>query len=120
MATRGFIYVAITLVLTVIGQLMIKWRVDDAGEFPDSGRLTFLVKLLIDPWIVLALALAGVAALAYLAALANLELSRAYPVMALSFGLVIIGSAAFFSEALTVTKVIGVVLITFGVFVATR
>ena len=120
MASRGFLYVGITLLLTVIGQLMIKWRVDAAGAFPESGRLRFLIDLLLDPWVILAFALAVVAALAYLAALANLELSRAYPVMALSFGLVLVGSAIFFSEALTVTKVVGVLVITVGVLIATR
>lgn len=120
MATRGFLYVSVTLVLTVVGQIMIKWRVDEAGEFPETGRLRFLFSVLIDPWVILAFVLAGIAALAYLAALANLELSRAYPVMALSFALVVLGSAAFFSEALSLTKVVGVAVITLGVFIATR
>ena len=120
MVSKGFLFVGITLLLTVIGQLMIKWRVDEAGEFPESGKARFLFDLLLDPWVILAFGLAVVAALAYLAALANLELSRAYPVMALSFGLVLIGSAIFFSEALTATKVVGVLVITFGVIIATR
>jgi multidrug transporter EmrE-like cation transporter len=120
MAARGYLYVAITLALTVYAQLVLKWRMNEQGGLPDTGRGRYLLDLLTDPWIISAFGLAAVAAVAYLAALANLDLSRAYPVMALSFGIVVLGSAAFLGESVTPIRLIGIAIITLGVFVASR
>jgi hypothetical protein len=30
----GFIYIVLTIVFTVYGQLVIKWQMNNAGEFP--------------------------------------------------------------------------------------
>ncbi len=118
----GFLFAFATLLLTVFGQLIIKWRVDEAGELPDStsGKLDFVTSLVIDPWVILALGAAFVAALCWFAAITQLDLSRAYPVMGLSFAFVLLGSALFFSEPLTAAKVIGTVMICGGVAVATQ
>ena len=118
---RGYAYALLALALTVYGQLVIKWRVDAAGEAPPgTSKLRFLLEVMIDPWVISSLVLAGVAALAYLAALTHLPVSRAYPVMALSFVIVVLASAPLYGEALTAAKIAGVGLITIGVFVATR
>ncbi|MBA2523695.1 MAG: hypothetical protein H0V25_10265 [Solirubrobacterales bacterium] len=120
MQLRGYALTAFALILTVYGQLVFKWRVDAAGDFPDTGRLRFLIGVMLDPWVLSTIAFTFVAALAYAAALTSLPLSRAYPVLALSFVIVVVASAPFFGEGLTPLKIFGVSLITVGVFVATR
>jgi drug/metabolite transporter (DMT)-like permease len=118
----GYAYVATTIVLTVYGQLIVKWRVDEAGAMPDalSGKLEFLGRLMIDPWVISVFAGAAIAALSWMAALTRFELSRAYPFVALSFVCVLILSAAIFGEALTWPKVIGVVLIVAGLAIGSQ
>lgn len=120
MEARGFALTALALILTVYGQLVFKWRVDAAGELPDTGRARFLLDIMLDPWVISTIVLTFVAAVAYAAALTSLPVSRAYPVLALSFVIVVVASAPFFGETLTAAKIIGVSLITVGVFVATR
>lgn len=121
MISRGYAYAFLALALTVYGQLVIKWRVDAAGEVPEGeSKLRFLLGVMVDPWVISSLVLAGAAALAYLAALTSLPVSRAYPVMALSFAIVVLASAPLYGEALNGAKVAGVSLITLGVFIATR
>ena len=121
MASRGFLYAFLALAFTVYGQLIIKWRVDAAGELPEGeSKIRFLIGVMLDPWVLSSLVLAGVAALCYLAALTQLPVSRAYPVMALSFAIVVLASAPLYGEALNAAKIAGVTLITVGVFVATR
>ena len=119
---RSYAYVALALAFTIYGQLVVKWRVDHAGDFPGdaSGQLRFVVRLLFDPWIISAAALTVIAALAYFAALTHLPLSRAYPVMALSFVGVVLASAPLYGEALTVGKLIGLGLMMTGILIATR
>lgn len=122
MEARGYAYTFLALGLTVYGQLIVKWRVDEAGELPSGlgSQFQFALRLLIDPWVFSSLVFAGVAALAYFAALTQLPVSRAYPVMALSFVVVVLASAPLYGEAITAAKLCGLTLIIAGVFVATR
>jgi multidrug transporter EmrE-like cation transporter len=118
----AWIYVATTLVLTVYGQLVVKWQVGRAGPMPESvaGRLEFLGRLVLNPWVISVLLAAFVAALAWMAAMSKLELSRAYPWMSLSFALVLVFSAVLFGESITVWKLAGVGLILLGVVVGSQ
>lgn len=109
-----------TVALTVFGQLVFKWRIDEAGSFPpDTGeRLRFLAELAVDPWVVGVFASALIASITYGIALSRLELSVAYPVMSLSFVFVLVFSVLLFSESLTPGKAIGIALICAGVIVS--
>jgi drug/metabolite transporter (DMT)-like permease len=118
----GYLYVATTIALTTYGQLIVKWRVDEAGDFPasTSAKLEYLLKLMINPWVISVFAGAVVAALAWMAALTHFELSRVYPFVSLSFVAVLIGSALAFDEPLSVFKVAGVLLIVAGLTVGSQ
>ncbi|MHB8658455.1 MAG: EamA family transporter [Solirubrobacteraceae bacterium] len=111
-----WIYVAITIALTIYGQLVVKWQVLKHAHFPQtlSGKLHFYGHLLVNPWIISVFVAAALAALFWMAAMARLQLSQAYPFMALSFVGVLFLSAAFFGEAITVGKVIGIILVVGG------
>src|SRR3954451_19180553 len=95
------VFIAITIALTVYGQLVIKWQVIDDGNFPSNwgDRLSVLGRLLIHPWVLICFAAAGVPALFYISAQTRLDLSVAYPFMSLSFVAVLILSSVFFGEA---------------------
>ena len=112
-----YVYILITIVLTVYGQLVVKWQVSLAGAFPAANgeKVVFLAKLLINPWVMSGMAAALLAGVAYMAALTQLELSQAYPFMGLSFVLILILSAVYFQEPITWVKVIGISLIVGGI-----
>lgn len=112
--------VAVCIIGTVYGQLVLKWRLEEAGSLPDDGRLVFLIKLLLSPWVISVWIAAAIAALAWMRALAELDLSRAYPFVGLTFIIVLIGSAAFFSEQMTGPKVIGTIVVVIGIAIASQ
>lgn len=118
----GYANIVATVALTVYGQLVFKWRVDNAGELPSGGgdRLDYLVRLLVDPWVISVFATALLASVTWALALTKFELSFAYPFMALSFVLVLGFGTAFLSESLTAAKVVGVLLIVAGLIVGSR
>jgi multidrug transporter EmrE-like cation transporter len=118
----SWVYVATTIVLTVYGQLIVKWQVARAGALPArlGDKVEFLARLVTNPWMISVFLAAFVAALAWMAAMTRLELSRAYPFVSLSFVLVLALSAVFFDEALTVAKVLGIALILAGLAVGSR
>ena len=118
----GYVYVLATVLLTVYGQLVFKWRIDEAGEFPggSSERLRYLGDLAIDPWVISVFVAALAASVTWGAALTKFELSFAYPFMSLSFVLVLLLGVAIFSEAMSAAKVIGVALICVGLIVGSQ
>lgn len=117
--TSGYPYIAATVVCTVYGQLMLKWRVNEAPLGGDS-RVAYVGRLLRDPWVLSAFGAAGLAAAAWMLAVSQLPISRAYPFMSAAFGLVLIGAAIFFAEPLTWPKVLGVMLIVVGIVVGAQ
>lgn len=117
-----WVYVATTIVLTVYGQIVIKWQVLRHGVLPSSlrGKGAFFAHLLINPWVISVIGAAILAALSWMAAMTRLPLSRAYPFVGLSFVLVLFLSGVFFDEAITATKVVGVGLIVAGLIVGSQ
>jgi multidrug transporter EmrE-like cation transporter len=118
----GFLYIALTILFTVYGQLIIKWQVSNAGEFPpDLGeKLMFIVRLLLNPWVISSFAAAFMASMWWMAAMTQFELSFAYPFMSLAFVVVMVLSIMFLGEQLTWTKIAGTLIIISGLFVITR
>ena len=116
----GYFFVALTILLSVYGQFVVKWQVLKAGALP--GNLAegthFLFAMLLNPWIVSGLAAAVAASLCWMLALTKLPLSEAYPFTAAQFIIVVVGGAWLFSEPLSVPRIIGVILIGIGVVVS--
>jgi multidrug transporter EmrE-like cation transporter len=121
-AIYGYLYIALTILLTVYGQLIIKWQVNVAGTPPEAGseRALFILKLLFVPWILSALAAAVLAGVFWLAALTRFQLSHAYPFIALTFVLVVVGGGMLFGEPITTPKIIGLAFIVAGITVASQ
>ena len=118
----GYVYVFATVLLTVYGQLVFKWRIDEAGEFPagSGDRLRYAGDLALDPWVISVFVAALAASITWGAALTKFELSFAYPFMSLSFVLVLLLGVALLNEAMAVEKVVGVVLISAGLIIGSQ
>jgi len=118
----GYVYIALTILLTVYGQLVLKWQVLAAGAIPPDGaeKLLFLVRMLWNPWILSGFAAAFLASMAWMAAMTKFELSYAYPFMSLSFVLVTVFSVAVFGESISLVKAVGLGLIITGIAIGSQ
>lgn len=118
----SYVYILLTILLTVYGQIAIKWKVLKAGALPEPlpEKISFLMHLMLNPWIISALLAALLASVFWMAAMTKLQLSHAYPFMGLTFVLVLLASGFFFQEPVTMLKVAGVVLIVLGLVVASQ
>ena len=118
----GFTYVLGSILCTVYGQIVVKWQVAKAGALPAQlgQKIFFFGQLILNPWIITAIAAGFFALLCWLAAMTRFELSYAYPFMSLAFVLVLILSGLLFHEAMTIPKIFGVGLIVLGIIVASR
>lgn len=117
----AFIFIALTILLTVYGQLMLKWQVGLHAPLPGQALgPAFYLRMLLNPWVISAFAAAFGASLAWMAAISKMELSRAYPFMALNFVLVGLIAIPLFGETFTTAKLIGLTLIIIGLLFFTR
>ena len=118
----GYIYIALTVLLTVYGQLVLKWLVNKAGPMPVNlaAKVTFLLGIVLSPWAISAFLSAFFASLAWMAAMTRFQLSYAYPFMSLNFVLVIMLSVWFFQEPLTLPKVVGLAFIVVGIAIGSQ
>lgn len=118
----GYFYIGITLILTVYGQIILKWRLNQLGDLPDSllEKLTFLLKSIFDPYIFSSFFSAFLASLAWMAALKEFELSKAYPLMSLSFVFVSFISYFLFNESMNTYKILGTVLVLAGIILISK
>lgn len=118
----NYLYILGTVISTVAGQLLLKWRVSLYHDVSAtvSGKLQFLLKLLMDPWVIFSLALAFVAALFWMLALTKFQLSFAYPFMSLSFVLIVLLSTLIFHESLQAYTIAGLSMIVIGLILLSR
>ncbi len=118
----SYVYIAMTILFTVYGQVVLKWQVTLAGPMPDQGgdRITFLLGMLLKPWVLSGFAAAFVASIAWMAAISKFDLSYAYPFMSLNFVLVLALSGFLFHEPLTTPKLIGLCLIILGIVIGSQ
>jgi len=118
----NYIYIFLTITLAVYGQIIMKWQVSLTGGLPVSNwdKIFFLVKLIFNPWVFSCWVAGFLAGLAWMAALTHFQLSHAYPFMGLTFVLVLLLSGLFLNEAITIYKVIGMLLIVSGIYLGSQ
>lgn len=114
---RAIFLVFVVLALTIYGQLVIKARAlaHSADGATAANELAYLRAMLSDPAVLSGLAAAALAAIAWMAAIEQLEVGFAYPFMALSFVFVPLGAKFLFAESLPPVQILGMALIVIGV-----
>jgi multidrug transporter EmrE-like cation transporter len=119
---NGYLYIFGTIVFTVYGQIVLKWQVSQTGAMPDgfAAKTQFIMQMLLNPWVISGLVGAFLAFLCWMGAVSKFDLSYAYPFTSLSFLLVLIFSAAFFREPITVSKVFALSLVIVGLIIGSR
>lgn len=108
-------FVALLCVIGIaVGQILFKLSASEmhkTGSIFSSGVLVILF---------FAFSLYGITTIAWVWVLQKIELGKAYPIMALAFVIVPIGSYMFLGERFTHQYFIGVTLIAVGIVVALR
>lgn len=117
------IYIFLALGFAVSSQLIIKWKMsgfsyNDFDSWQD--RYSFAFSMLINPYIILALAFSVLAGVTWMIAMTKFELSYAYPFTIFSLIFVTLFSIIFFEEQVNAHKIIGIILVGIGIFTISR
>jgi len=116
------LYVFISLSLVATSQFLFKKGVMEL-DFKENTRREILLKWMFVFFrkpILAGLFLNALAAVFWLLALSDLELSYVFPFLAINYVLVPVGAAILYKEKLTRTRIIGIIIIILGVLVIAR
>lgn len=118
------LYILGTIVFTVFGQILLKWRISNLHfVLPNSGaieKVMALLRIVFDPFILIGFVSAFIASIFWMGAMSKFQITYAYPFMSLSPALVFIIGIFFLNETFTWGKVIGLLLITIGIIVTVK
>ena len=118
-----YFYIFGTILFTVYGQIILKWRLSGLKVIlPDGSvdKVIYLIKLLLDPFILSGFASAFVASLFWMGAMTKFEITHAYPFMSIAPALVFLIGILFLNETFTIGKVVGLVLIILGIIITVK
>jgi multidrug transporter EmrE-like cation transporter len=104
----------------VTGQTFLKLGTERAGNGADGGILSLIGSIVTSPLTLLGLFFYGCGALAWIAVLRRMDLSYAYPFLALNFVLIALVSYLFLGEAVPALRWLGIGIICIGILVVAR
>jgi len=111
--------IALSISTGVAGQTAIKLGVTHPAA-ANAGVLGLLELIFRSPWVLGGLALYGIGAVAWIAVLSRLDLSLAYPLLALNFVLITISSRLFLGESIPSMRWLGILVICVGIVIVAR
>ena len=113
--------IALSISSGVAGQTALKLGVSQPGAASGTASFAGLVMMIFQsPWVLSGLVLYGVGALAWIAVLARMDLSYAYPFLALNFVLITLVSRVALGETIPTARWIGIFVICIGIFLIAR
>ncbi len=120
--TLAVIYILVSVLAGATGQIMLKHGMNNNGTLTLSfGELpAILWRLVTNPYVFFGLALYASGTIFWLAALSRVDLSYAYPFASMSYVIMLLASWLLFNENITPMRLVGTLVIMFGVFLISR
>lgn len=118
----AFVFIFGTIAFTVIGQLFVKKGMLQVGVSPAQFALLprFILRAFTNPYVIIGILCAILAAISWTVTVSRLDLSVAYPFLALGLVLVLALSGVFFGESVPMNRWLGVLIVCIGIVVAAR
>lgn len=121
----GYLYIFLTILFTVYGQIILKWRITDLNwslNVNEDGMqmLISYLKFLFDPLVFSGFASAFIASVFWMLAMTKFDITYAYPFMSLSPALVFLIGVFVLGEPFTIGKLVGLVVIIIGIFITVK
>lgn len=117
---QQYVILLTSVILGGLAQLAMKKGM--MGEAPGGGfsLVAIITKVFTSPYVFLGLALYGLSAILWLYVLSKIELSYAYPLVSISYIVVLLGSYFLFQETISWPRLLGIACICLGVIFISR
>lgn len=118
----GYSYTLLCVAFTVIGQVLIKRRLEylKSKFSTDYSTMVGGAKLFVDPIIIVALGSSFVASFFWLRAMSLLDITKAYPLTMLSPILIFVYAFFALDEKVSITNIVGLLFTIVGLILVTR
>lgn len=120
---NSYFYIFGTILFTVYGQIILKWRLTSLQVVLPEGllpKVVMMLKILFDPYIFSGLLSAFVASLFWMGAMTKFEITQAYPFMSIAPAVVFLVGVLFLNETFTIGKLVGLLLIIAGTIITVK
>lgn len=115
-----FLLILISALINTAAQLLMKAGADKLKSVAYSNLSALPLQLISNPYLVIGI-ICYVSSLAvWLIVLSRVPVSFAYPIASLAYVTTAVGAVFLFNEYLSLTRIIGILVIIFGVFLITR
>ena len=116
------LYIFLTILLAVAGQILMRWQAINLGSVPQgvAEKFTYLFNMISNPWILLAFTFTALSGVTWLLAMTKFELSYAYPFVSLSYVLILLLAPLLLNETVSIYKIIGSLVIVLGIIVLSK
>ena len=121
--TKSLILILLAIVISVGGQLSLKYGTGLLGRIDGqavSGGWGLLQRVVSNPYIVAGIGLYGLGAVVWIVVLSRVSLSFAYPMLGLSYVLVLLVSRFVLNEHVSLQRWVGALLIVTGAALVSR
>ena len=113
--------VIVSVVLTVVAQLLVKYGIDSLPVPAFTGGLVSgFIRIFTSGWVILGVGLYFISALAWVYVLSRVDLGFAYPFVSLSYVMIILSARLMLGETVPPIRWIGISLICFGVILVAQ
>ena len=109
-----------SVLLNAIAQLLIKKGMIGIGQVSINEIGRSIIPMLTNIWLLCAMICYAVSILLWLSILSKVEVSFAYPFLSIGYIVTAVAGYAFFNENLSITRILGIVIICIGVIVISR
>ena len=118
----AIIYILISVLASTVGQLLLKKGMNSVGSITlsTSQIVSITWKMVTNPYVFIGLIIYIAGTVFWLAALSRVDLSYAYPFASLSYVVMLVASWMMFGEQITLSRIIGTVVIGIGVLLIYR
>lgn len=121
--TRVFVILAINIVSSVSGQLLLKMGMRNMGGFSLEAITQdplVVFRIIFNPFIFIGLVLYVINVFLWLDVISRADLSYVYPFLSLSYAAVVVASWLILGEQMSWTRIVGVAVVTVGVYLISR
>ena len=116
----NFLIAAISILLAVAGQLLMKRGMMLFGTFPATQILYKIIPMFMNPFVFFGFVCFGLSSIFWLIVLSRLPLSLVYPMVSVAYVLVALASVIFFKETVSLVRWAGIGIIICGVVLISR
>ena len=119
---RDYILLILNVLLTVIGQILMKQGMIKVGRIDGSliDVAPKLIQAFTNPFVIGGISIYGFTTMLWLVILSRVKLSIAYPMLSLGYIFSIFFAWLLFKESMPKTRILGAIIICLGVYLVTN